>query len=121
MLLKVSSKYAKALNVKTILLLFVLFFFLTYKLVFTLAKNLSYFNNFKSSDLFSYNNIVEINIFSNEIFSYFSQNELYEISAKFYTLFGMLFIETAFILLIALIGIIVLVKQQPNIINSRHH
>ena len=118
MLLKVSSKYANALNIKSIFLLFFFFFFLTYKLVFTLAKNLSYFNNFKNSDLFSYNNIVEINIFSDKNFSYFSQNELYEISAKFYTLFGMLFIETAFILLIALIGIIVLVKQQPNTIGA---
>jgi hypothetical protein len=37
-------------------------------------------------------------------------NELYLISHKFYNLFGMLFMETAFVLLLALIAVIILTK-----------
>lgn len=117
MLLKVSAKYQKSFNIYWILFTALVICLLGFQLTIIIFHHLAtYF--FKNNTIISYNNINEINDVLITITNSFTRNELHEIAAKFYTIFNMLFIETAFILLIALIGIIVLTVQDKTVKNS---
>lgn len=116
MLLKVSSKYYSAVNIYYIFLLVSLILVLTWQTLIVLLKKLSILSDSNNTNFLSHKNITESAVNFSETSTLFIQNELYVIASKFYTLFSMLFIETAFILVIALIGIIVLVTQQENFI-----
>ena len=114
MLLKVSSKYYALFKIYWVVLLLAFILFLTWNIIFIITNNLIFLNILKTNNFISYENIIETQIKFPTQFIFFASNELYEIAARFYTLFSMVFIETAFILLIALIGIIVLVTQEPK-------
>ena len=117
MLLNVSAKYQNSFNIYWILFTALVICLLGFQLTIIIFRNLAiYF--FKNNTIISYNNIIEINETLITITNSFTRNELHEIAAKFYTIFNMLFIETAFILLIALIGIIVLTVQDKIVKNS---
>jgi hypothetical protein len=100
-----------------------LLFFGTFSIAFKIFNILT--DTFKApacisnSDILISNTKTPINLecISNVNFS-IPTSELYLISSQLYNLFGMLFIETAFILLLALIAVIILTKTTANYIRS---
>lgn len=111
MLLQVSSQYKRALNTYWIALLMLFVIIITFKIVKILVQTIQTSINITNTDAILSNNtkvLLDSDLFYNNIAV--PSNELYLISHKFYNLFGMLFMETAFILLLALIAVIILTK-----------
>jgi len=117
MLLKVSAKYYIALNIYWIIFVASLICMFATQITIIIFRNLSV-SFIKDNSIISYDNIYEINTTLTSLQNSFKRNELHDIAAKFYDSFNILFIETAFILLIALIGIIVLVLQETTQYNT---
>ena len=110
MLLQVSSQYKRELKIHWIILLILCVTIITIKIVKILINTFSIFSNICDIDSLIPNNhcFVIKDIISANV--WLPSNELYLISTKFYNIFGMLFMETAFILLLALIAVIILTK-----------
>jgi hypothetical protein len=84
---------------------------ITFKIVKILVQTIQTSINITNRDVILSNNtkvLLDSDLSYNNIAV--PSNELYLISHKFYNLFGMLFMETAFILLLALIAVIILTK-----------
>lgn len=110
MLLQISSHYKHALNIYWIILLILGICIITFKIIKILINTFNTFFPLYHNDLILADNktlIVDI-VFDHNII--IPANELYLLSNKFYNIFGMLFMETAFILLLALIAVIILTK-----------
>ena len=111
MLLQVSSQYKRALKTYWIILLVICVTIVTIKILKILVKTISIFGYIFNSDAVLSDNSSQIDIdFVHTNNLWLPANELYLISNKFYNLFGMLFMETAFILLLALVAVIILTK-----------
>jgi NADH-quinone oxidoreductase subunit J len=112
MLLQVSSQYKRALSISWIALLTFFVIAITFKIVKILVQTIQISINIaNNTDVILPNNakvLLGSDLFNNNIAV--PSNELYLISHKFYNIFGMLFMETAFILLLALIAVIILTK-----------
>lgn len=115
MLLQVSNQYWPAIKTFWIILLLICISSVTFKILNILLKTANLPIHISNTDVLISNTKMAVN---SEFFSNLNvllpSSELYLISSKFYNLFGMLFLETAFILLLALIAVIILTKTVIN-------
>ena len=113
MLLKVSTKYHPAFHSSWILILAIFLIYLTFQITDIIVTNFSLYHLNKMSDLLPATPFIETivtgypNANNSVMF-----NELHQIAQNLYSIFSMLFLETAYVLLIALIAVIVLTKGE---------
>jgi len=113
MLLKVSTKYHPAFHSYWIIVLAILLIYLTFQITNLIVTHLSLYHLNKMCDLLPSTPFLETIVTgyptatNNVMF-----NELHNIAKNLYSIFSMLFIETAYVLLIALIAVIVLTKGE---------
>lgn len=112
MLLQVSSQYKQALKTYWIALLILFLMVIAFKIIKILIQTLNIFTDINNIDIILPNNNNNSLILNDVMVDNITipASELYLISNKFYNIFGMLFMETAFILLLALIAVIILTK-----------
>ena len=110
MLLQVSSQYKRTIKTYWIILLTIGVIIISVKILKIIINTLSIFGRISNSDIILPDNfgLVPEFIYNNNLLA--PASELFLISDRFYNLFGMLFMETAFILLLALIAVIILTK-----------
>lgn len=111
MLIEVSSRYKSSIKIYWVIILFLCITSITFKVVKILTSTTATVNYISNSDILMSEKILSVdfeNIYSQNLWE--PAGELYLISHIFYNILGMLFLETAFILLLALIAVIVLTK-----------
>ena len=113
MLLKVSTKYHPAFHSYLMVILAIFLIYLTFQITNIIVTHLSLYHLYKINDLLPPTPCIETivdgyPIANNSVLF----NELHQIAENLYSIFSMLFIETAYVLLIALIAVIVLTKGE---------
>jgi NADH-quinone oxidoreductase subunit J len=111
MFLQVSNRYNTSIKTYWIILLFLGIINITFKVFKILTGTIAIPHYIFNFDILISESRMPVNlenIHSQNLWE--PANELYLISHIFYNMFGMLFLETAFILLLALIAVIVLTK-----------
>lgn len=114
MLLKVSSKYYKAVNIYGVITLTFFILVLAKHLITLILHNLVNFKMLHVNLILQTLSMAEMQSFTPYYCISAPVNELHAIASRFYSLFNMLFIETAFVLLIALIAVIVLTSNEQK-------
>jgi NADH-quinone oxidoreductase subunit J len=117
MLLHVSSKHMRMIKTPWIMLLALSVTWITYKIFKHIGEVINLPIYISNVAMLLSNINIPVNIESCNTLNYWSpSDELYLISNKLYNVFGMLFIETGFVLLLALTAVIILTK---TLINSK--